>query len=420
MDDIELGSLFDGIGGFPLAASQYGIKTIWSSEIDAACNRVTAKHFPDVTQLGDITKIKDPPPVDIITFGSPCQDLSVAGNQKGLAGARSGLFLEAIRIIKEMRFATNGKYPRFAIWENVPGAFSSNKGQDFRKVLEAFTNAKIDMPRSGKWPNAGMVRSRGVDLSWRVFDAQYWGVPQRRKRIYLVADFGGRCSGEVLFKPEGLSRYFKTSRDAREEVAAGIGKGFNESGRGYWTPGLQALRTNGSRPNNIICHTSGLNGGATARALTACKTAAGRLDPTEQTFVLDCRNLKPETVSTPLRAKDSGGQSLNYVNPVFTLAIRGRGATCQLESRDDGKANALLTPSGGRGGINVGAVMANYKIRRLTPLECERLQGFPDNWTAGESDSARYRMLGNSLALPCPLYILGNIADVFEREELLG
>lgn len=157
---LTLGSLFDGIGGFPFAATIAGIKPIWASEIDPACVAVTKNRFPDMEHLGSVTDIDGAkiPPVDIITFGSPCQDLSVAGKQAGLDGERSKLFKEAIRIIYEMRSATNGKYPNFIVWENVPGAFSSNKGRDFRTVLEEITKTDIPMPSSGKWATAGVVR----------------------------------------------------------------------------------------------------------------------------------------------------------------------------------------------------------------------------------------------------------------------
>jgi len=169
---------------------------------------ITKKHFPDMLHFGDLTQINggEVPPVDIITFGSPCQDLSVAGKRQGLAGARSSLFMEAIRIIDEMRCATENKYPKYALWENVPGALSSGnpKGHDFKAVLEAFTKAQISMPTSDKWANAGMVGSGGVNLAWRVLDAQYWGVPQRRRRIFLVASYGAECPCEILFVEESL------------------------------------------------------------------------------------------------------------------------------------------------------------------------------------------------------------------------
>ena len=160
---LTLGSLFDGIAGFPLAAVRHGIKPVWGSEIEPDCVDITEKHFPDMRQLGDITKISgaDIPQVDIISFGSPCQNLSVAGNGKGLAGEASQLFFEAVRIIDEMRCATDGQYPKYAVWENVAGAFSSNKGRDFQKVLEEITKTDIPMPDSGRWAKAGMVGSRG-------------------------------------------------------------------------------------------------------------------------------------------------------------------------------------------------------------------------------------------------------------------
>ena len=205
---LTLGSLFDGIGGFPYAAQLEHIKPVWASEILTHAVSVTKKHFPDMLHLGDITQINGGtvPPVDIISFGSPCQDLSVAGKRMGLAGARSSLFLEAIRIIEEMRCATDNKYPTYALWENVPGALSSGKpkGYDFKAVLESFTKTQIPMPVSGKWANAGMVGSERVNIAWRVLDAQYWGVPQRRRRIFLMASYGGGCPGEILFIEESL------------------------------------------------------------------------------------------------------------------------------------------------------------------------------------------------------------------------
>jgi len=231
--NLTLGSLFDGVAGFPLVASHYGITTKWASEIEPFPIRVSQKHFPDMKHLGDVTLINgaEIEPVDIISFGSPCQDMSVAGKRAGLEGARSGLFAEAVRIIREMRQSTDGVYPRFAIWENVPGAFSSNKGQDFRAVLEEITEAKIPVPRSGRWAESGLVRGNGRAVAWRVLDAQYWGVPQRRKRIFLVADFTGECAGEVFPEREGLLGNSAESGEAREEVAAGARNGAKAASR---------------------------------------------------------------------------------------------------------------------------------------------------------------------------------------------
>ena len=234
-EQLTLGSLFDGIGGFPYAASFYGIRPLWASEIIPECISVTQKHFPEMEHVGDITKLYGGtlPPVDIITFGSPCQDLSVAsGKRLGLAGERSGLFLEAVRIIREMQEATNGEYPKFALWENVPGALSSSSRRDFKAVLEAFTKAEVPMPGSGRWANAGMVRGRGADLAWCVYDAQYFGTAQRRRRIFLIADFRGQRSGEILFVPKSLSGYFAAGGTPQQGPAAYAQSGAGTAGAG--------------------------------------------------------------------------------------------------------------------------------------------------------------------------------------------
>ena len=234
MERLTLGSLFDGAGTMPLAATLCGITPIWSSEIEKYPLTVTKARFPDVVQLGDITKIdgREIPPVDIITFGSPCQDLSVAGRRAGLDGERSGLFMEAVRIIKEMRDECNRRAdepvrPRYAVWENVPGAFSSNKGEDFRVVLEELCrvkdgNAAVPRPADGKWADAGAIVADRYSVTWRVLDAQYWGVPQRRRRIYLVADFGGQRAAEILFEREGLRGSTRPSREAWETIARNL------------------------------------------------------------------------------------------------------------------------------------------------------------------------------------------------------
>ena len=216
MSKLTLGSLFDGSGGFPLGGLLCGIEPLWASEIEPFPIRVTTKRIPRMKHYGDINKQNgaDLSPVDIITFGSPCTDMSVAGKRAGLDGEQSVLFYEAIRIIKEMRCKTNGQYPRFAVWENVPGAFSSNKGEDFKAVLESICRVKdetISVPKADKWQPAGKIVGDDFSIVWRVLDAQYWGVPQRRKRIYLVADFAGGSAGEILFKSESLPGYSKES-----------------------------------------------------------------------------------------------------------------------------------------------------------------------------------------------------------------
>lgn len=281
---MKLMSLFDGSGGFPLAASLCGIEPVYAAEVEPYPIAVTKNRFPKMKHLGDVSKVKggEIEPVDIITFGSPCQDMSIAGKRAGLKHAdmgddettRSGLFLEAIRIIKEMREATNGVYPRYAIWENVPRAFSSNRGEDFRTVLEEFIRVKEkdavmpDVPKAG-WPYADCYSGNGWSLAYRVFDAQYWGVPQRRRRIYLVADFRGQRAGEILLKPEGLRRNSaqsgthgqETARCAKNSVGTAIGgvDRYNQS----FLPGLaQTLRASGGgdctptvlAPVAVYCH----------------------------------------------------------------------------------------------------------------------------------------------------------------------
>ncbi|MEY8236480.1 DNA cytosine methyltransferase [Lachnospiraceae bacterium 66-29] len=231
---LTLGSLFDGSGGFPLAGLLAGIRPVWASEIEPFPIRVTTKRLPFVKHLGDINGIHgdEIEPVDIITFGSPCTDMSVAGKRAGLGGKQSSLFYEAVRIIKEMRCATDGKYPRFIVWENVPGAFSSNKGEDFRCVLEEVCSVRdegvsVPGPPKGKWPNAGEIVGDGYSVAFRQIDAQLWGVPQRRKRIYLVGDLAGWGAGKILFESEGVSGYsaegFRAWQGAARHTEEGAG-----------------------------------------------------------------------------------------------------------------------------------------------------------------------------------------------------
>ena len=232
--NLTLGSLFDGSGGFPLAGILAGVTPVWASEIEPFPIRVTTKRLPFMKHYGNISTLDGGKiePVDIITFGSPCQDMSVAGRRDGLDGSRSSLFYEAVRIIKEMRCATDGKYPRYIVWENVPGAFSSNKGEDFKAVLEAVIgiaepDTQVPMPEKERWPYADLYMGDGWSVAYRTLDAQYWGVPQRRRRIYLVADLRGNGAGKILFESEGLSGYsaegFRSWQRAAGSPAACLG-----------------------------------------------------------------------------------------------------------------------------------------------------------------------------------------------------
>lgn len=212
--EVKLGSLFDGSGTMPLCAAMCGGHPVWASEVEPYPIAVTRTHLPHMKHLGSVTEIKGSKiePVDIITFGSPCQDLSIAGKRAGLKGERSGLFREAIRIIREMLAATNGRYPRFVIWENVPGALSSNGGEDFEVVLNEllglreFTGggAAKFIRQHGKWRNFANYGA----VAYRIVNAQFWGVPQRRRRIYAICDTCGESAGVVVFERKGTQWNF--------------------------------------------------------------------------------------------------------------------------------------------------------------------------------------------------------------------
>ncbi|HIU16236.1 MAG TPA: DNA cytosine methyltransferase, partial [Candidatus Ventricola intestinavium] len=226
---LTLGSLFDGIGGFPLAGKLAGMRPVWASEIEPFPIRVTEKRLPGMKHYGNIFSLRGAglEPVDVVTFGSPCQDLSIAGKREGLGGGRSSLFFEAVRIIREMREATDGKYPRWAVWENVPGALSSHDGEDFRQVLESLIRIKdpgadVPLPAPRRWLPAGEIMGDGHSLAWRVLDAaQGWGVAQRRKRVFAVLDLDGGRAGQVLFESEGVSGYTPPGCEARQGAAGG-------------------------------------------------------------------------------------------------------------------------------------------------------------------------------------------------------
>ena len=249
---LTVGSLFDGIGGFPLAAVHNGITPLWASEIEPFPIEVTKIRFPGMVHVGDITQLDGAklPPVDVLCGGSPCQDLSIAGPRFGLAGERSGLFMHQVRIAKEMRYADEHRgipahlvRPRFLVWENVPGAFSSAEGEDFRAVLEEIVRIKdgtlyVPRPDAGTWQPAGaIVLGNEFSLAWRVVDAQYWPrTPQRRKRIYLVADFGGSCAPTILFKQDSLFGDSSPCRGSREGTATPAQRGADDPGGACLTP----------------------------------------------------------------------------------------------------------------------------------------------------------------------------------------
>lgn len=235
MSELTLGSLFDGLGGWLIAATRNGVKPIWKCEWDSNPASVAHKHFPDVKQYGDIRDIdvNEIEAPDIICAGSPCQDLSVAGKREGLDGERSGLFRNAVDIVHGLRERTGGAKPRYFVWENVPGAFSSNKGLDFKAVLEEITKADIPIPAGGRWAESGMVECGRVRVEWTVLNAARMGVPQRRKRIFLVADFAAteRGRGTLLPLTESLPRNTAESRSKTEGSAGEAGCGSERTGK---------------------------------------------------------------------------------------------------------------------------------------------------------------------------------------------
>ena len=430
-EEMTLGSLFDGIAGFPLAARRQGIKTVWVSEIEPDCIDIAKRHFPEALQLGDITQIdgKKIPVVDIISFGSPCQDLSVAGKQTGLDGSRSGLFMEAVRITREMREKTNGQYPKYIIWENVAGAFSSNKGEDFRRVLEEITQSNISMPKSGKWATAGMVGNEGPGgdvqcTAWRLLDAQFWGVPQRRKRIYLVNDFGNGRAGQILFECESVLGYSVTGREEGKGSSdnpkdSPIGE---DSGGLAEEPGGQMKLDFGRTADRIYINAT--------KSVTLMGRAGGGGGKTGL-YLLPVYTIARNVIG---RDAKHGGNQLGINQDVApTLTSTDRHAVAYTQSGYAEFKEGVGTIKKSRGAAGGGsetlaviieriAAAVKYRVRRLTPLECERLDGFPDYWTrygaSGRemSDNARYMALGNSIAVPCAERVFIGIIKA-EREE---
>lgn len=557
-NELTLGSLFDGSGGFPLGGMLVGITPLWASEIEPFAVRVTTKRLPQMKHDGDVSALNgaELPPVDIITFGSPCQDMSIAGKRSGLDGSRSSLFYEAVRIIKEMRCATNGKYPRFCVWENVPGAFSSNKGEDFRCVLESLCRVRdetVSVPRHEKWSATGNIVADGFSIAWRVLNAQYWGVPQRRKRIFLVADFDSECAGKILFESEGLSGYSAEGFKAWQRAAAAA-----ESGSG--TAGAVCLNDQGGQSIEIshditatlraethghppcvmdsavyenhsqdtrytgplevaptVSSTYGMGGNNQPFVVedTRCFDVRFTSDGTKNTRqncyetdtsrTIDTGGNSPDSNQGGVavvavqgsmigRADKNGPQGSGVNEDIsFTLNTTDRHAVAFSQDSytkysENDKCGALRACGGMYGGGSETLVystsknsyhteaeenLANtlvasdykdpptvnspeYIVRRLTPTECARLQGFPDWWCADlgtdnpteeelrfwkdvfethrkivggavkpksekqiltwlknpHSDSAEYKLWGNGVALPCVYFVLSGIVWV--------
>ena len=536
---ITMGSIFSGSGGFELAGQMSGIIPVWASEIEPFPILVTTTHFPDMKHFGDIKKMNGGliPKVDIITGGSPCQDMSIAGKREGLDGSRSNLFREQIRIVKEMRESDKadgrtGKEvrPRFMVWENVPGAFSSNKGEDFRCVLEEIcqvADAEVSIPRppKGKWGGQGTIVGDGYSVSWRTLDAQYWGVPQRRKRIYLVADFGGGTAPEILFEQDSLRGDTKEGSKERKDTATGAEDGSYKSDR-----------TNDECLNNSIkafhitqdpismkispCLTQGNSntGQATigvvipvmdkASRYKSQKTANGfgvgdEDDPACTLTTADRRSIAYSIDRAAFNQGVNAKYNIGIAKDIAqTIVAKGPGAVAHEtyamqsfgEYKHSGKASSIkqrdfkdatdlvvafepgtVSRVGGhyyedgkagtiraKPGDNQQTIINDYIVRRLTPTECGRLQGFPDGWTDNlaiaepteddilywrmifkehaealgekkkektdnqirkwlqnpESDSAKYKMWGNGIALPCATFVMKRVAQKLQRRRM--
>ena len=340
--NLTLGSLFDGSGGFPLGGLLSGITPVWASEIEPFPIMVTSRRLPFMKHYGDISQMNggEIEPVDIITFGSPCTDMSIAGRRAGLEGKQSVLFYEAIRIIKEMRCKTNGKYPRWICWENVPGAFSSNKGEDFQAVLEAVIGVvcegtEVPMPEKNRWPYADLYMGDGWSVAYRTLDAQYWGVPQRRRRIYLVADFAGGSAGEILFESEGLSGYSAESFRSWQRTARGASPCTGAAGFDGYNSDL----------TGDVSATLGVNCGmSTGRNGIVLNDQGGnRMDVTEE-------------VTCTLRAESHHPPCVMETPAVIPLEHHPTDSRIKVEESD---AIQTLTGRMGTGGGNVPLVMSD-------------------------------------------------------------
>ena len=476
--ELRLGSLFDGSGGFPLAAIFCEIKPIWASEVEPFPIRVTQKNLPQVKHLGDIKDINGSviEPVDIISFGSPCQDLSIAGKRAGLEGKKSNLFYEAIRVIKEMRCKTNGKYPRYLLWENVPGAFSSNKGEDFRCVLEEITKIKdstVKLTRPKKWEKAGEILGDNFSLAWRVLDAKYFGVPQRRRRIFLVADLDGGSSREILFEQKSLSGDTSEGCEKGKRNTRALKESSNKT---------ICLNDQGGQRMDFYSDESGTlraSGGIAPFVFENHSQDSRYKGPLKETQTL-ASNLGQGGNNQPFVVYDIRQTSENTKNERHNIY------ECDVSRTIDTSGN---TPTRNQGGVAIvediytmsknshftkadknissSLVATDYKdpplvnqrlIRRLTPKECGRLQGFPDYWCDNleienptdedlafwrevfdkdaeikglkkkktdkqilkwlknpHTDSAEYKMWGNGIALPCAIYIFKSLVNTINN-----
>lgn len=416
--EMTVGSLFDGIFGGGLGAERAGMRVLWRSEIDPSCNQLMADRRPEIPNLGDVNHVGkgNADPVNIIIGGFPCQDLSIAGKRAGLAGERSGLWFEFHRILSEM-------LPEWVVIENVPGLLSSCGCDDCKAVRRIMRIHRWIRERKGgiKCPvcNAGerMLKSHrgrdfaaivqglaeiGYGVSWRVLDAQYFGLAQRRKRIFIVGHIGDGASAEILFEPESGGGDTPAGKKAGQGIASTLSGGSGD--RGWPDPERQS---------------GGVITPFDPRNITS-KGNRSRPEPGDPSPTVHDKPMA--IVSPPLRASSGGRGSEDGTGrqALVTGTVSAKWAKGIGGPAGDEAYNLIAPTLGAAGGRNRGLGNENETesiipngdgVRRLTPLECERLQGFPDGWTAGQSDQVRYKQLGNAWAVPVAEWILRRIAN---------
>ena len=385
-------SLFSGVGGFDLGLEQAGMETVFQCEYDKQCLTVLEKHWPQVPRWTDVTTLtgkhilEHAPVIDVIAWGSPCQDLSVAGKRGGLEGSRSGLFHEGMRIIKELRELTNGQYPRISIWENVVGALNSNRGADFGVILDE------------------MAEAGALVIEWAVLDAQHFGVPQRRRRVFVTAIFdsatASRCPNPLLPVAQGVRGDTKTRKQARQDATDAYAAGIRADDSIIGSEIVGSLNTSDAKMissqyvNENKCVVEPYVKLHRAQSVTDNETwAAGIVNPTLNSF-----DMGDVRTTTTIVETFSDADEISFYDG-YNQKLDSTGVHRSLRSnRDSGDFVAQPTES-------------KMTIRRLTPLECERLNGWPDEHTRWEvsgkeqSDTTRYKQCGNGVASPVAAWI---------------
>jgi DNA (cytosine-5)-methyltransferase 1 len=455
---MKYGSVCSGIEAASKAWEPLGWKPAWFSEIEPFPSAVLAHHWPEVTNLGDMTKIADAVRAgdveapDVLVGGTPCQAFSIAGLREGLSDDRGQLTLSYVELANaiDAKRRERGEPEAIIVWENVPGVLSS-KDNAFGCFLAGLAGESSELqPAGGKWTHAGCVSGPERVIAWRVLDAQFFGVAQRRRRVFVVASARkGFDPAAVLFELDSVRRDSAPRRESQKAVAALTARGVGTCGAD--DNQAQAGHLIAQCANGDVSHTlkgEGFDGSedGTGRGVpvvafgggntsgnidvAACLTAKGqRIDFEVETFAVHGTQDPDTNRELAHTLGRNNGQENAIVTEPFTLAIRGRSEGSTVEVRNDGTANALLTPNGGRAGMGVGAIGWGMQVRRLTPIECERLQGFPDNhtligWRGKNADECpdgpRYKAIGNSMAVPVMRWIGERIAAALPAEKLNG